>query len=170
MDNGGYKINPTIIVIAFDPGGTTGCSIFTVDQSGLATLKYYGQFQGFTGLVYCTEILKQLCEELPNSELHVVYEDFYVVNVKNNNATPLQVIGAIRFWFISVLVGSVVPKRFVIHNQAPGERGFVEFRFKKPFPHVQDHARSSMLHAMAYLYKRCGEIHNYSEDKGKVLA
>lgn len=137
--------------------------MFSVGESKIAQLRYYGMFRTSAGLHLLTEIMKTW-----EGPIRVVYEDFMLVSV-HVNLDPIKTIGAIEFWVGTLKLVNKMENIEVVHAQAPGERMFVEKRFNKPYSHVKDHARSALLHGMAYMYKRMGEVYKYTEHKGAVL-
>lgn len=133
------------LIIALDPGGTTGYCIFKIIE-GRATLFRYGQFTTFTGLPYLEQEIKSY-----GGNVDIVYEDFILVKV-NIHLDAIKTIGAIQYWYAANHQEDRT--QVTLNKQTPSERTFVEYRFTKPYKHVTDHRRSAMLHAMAFIYKK----------------
>jgi hypothetical protein len=125
-------------LIALDPGGQTGCAIFYFDEKR-AILHKTETFPMWEGLLNI---------ETWKGETNVVYENYYIVNVKHNAYQPLITIGAIQLW--------AHLNNYNIFCQTPGERVFVEKRWDTPYPRIKNHERSAVLHGMCWLYKQRG--------------
>lgn len=134
------------IIVAFDPGDTTGYVIQEIARPNNILAVGQAKFEGVV------DFLSEL-EAAPDREVKaIVYEDYRLFASKatqqiNSRFEAVQVIGLIRGFAIR----NGIP--FIRQSTDNRDRGYAWAQITKAGNHSQSHSRDAMAHAAFYLIK-----------------
>lgn len=122
-----------MIVLALDPGKTTGYSVFKYNDTHSQFLEA-GEFSGWS-------LIKPLLDKYHPDV--VLYEQFHLVSISIDK-TPIEVIGVIKY----------ICSQELLIPRTPEARKFAVMRYKDTsFKHIRSiHGRAATHHAVAWLY------------------